>query len=48
MRNADANVIKIKHEVLEEVARLSFEGELEEHKDDISMKLIPGPLQQFR
>ena len=32
MRNADANVIKIKHEVLEEVARLAFDGELEEHK----------------
>ena len=48
MRNADANVIKIKHEVLEEVARLAFAGELEEHKDDIAMKLIPGPLPQFR
>ena len=48
MRNADANVIKIKHEVLEEVARLAFDGELEEHKDDIAMKLIPGPLPQFR
>ena len=48
MRNADANVIKIKHEVLEEVARLAFAGELEEYKDDIAMKLIPGPLPQFR
>ena len=30
MRYADANVIKIKHAVLEEVARLAFAGELEE------------------
>lgn len=48
MRYADANVIKIKHAVLEEVARLAFAGELAEHKDDIPMKLIPGPSPQFR
>ena len=43
MRYADANVIKIKHAVLEEVARLAFAGELEERKDEIAFKLIPGP-----
>ena len=48
MRYADANVIKIKHAVLEEVARLAFAGELEERKDEIPMKLIPGPTAQFR
>lgn len=48
MRYADANVIKIKHAVLEEVAKLAFEGELEERKDEIPMKLIPGPTPQFR
>ena len=48
LRYADANVIKIKHAVLEEVARLAFAGELEERKDDIPMKLIPGPTPQFR
>lgn len=48
MRYADANVIKIKHAVLEEVARLAFDGELEERKDEIPMKLIPGPTPQFR
>ena len=42
LRYADANVIKIKHAVLEEVARLAFAGELEERKDEIPMKLIPG------
>ena len=48
MKYADANVIKIKHAVLEEVARLAFEGELEERKDEIPYKLIPGPTPQFR
>ena len=48
MRYADANVIKIKHAVLEEVARLAFAGELEERKDEIAFKLIPGPTPQFR
>ena len=48
MKYADANVIKIKHAVLEEVARLAFAGELEERKDEIPFKLIPGPTPQFR
>ena len=48
MRYADANVIKIKHDVLEAVARLAFAGELEERKDEIPLKLIPGPTAQFR
>ena len=45
---ADENVIKIKHEVLYEVAKLAFAGELEEKRDDIPFKLIPGPTPQFR
>lgn len=45
---ADENVIKLKHEVLYEVAKLAFAGELEEKRDHIPMKMIPGPLPQFR
>lgn len=45
---ADENVIKIKHDVLFEVAKLAFSGELEEKRDNIAMKLIPGPTPQFR
>lgn len=45
---ADENVIKIKHEVLYEVAKLAFEGTLEEERDHIPNKLIPGPTPQFR
>ena len=46
--NADGNVIKIKHDVLFEVAKLAFAGELEEQRDHIPLKLIPGPTPQFR
>ncbi len=45
---ADENVIKIKHEVLYEVAKLAFAGELEEKRDNIAFELIPGPTPQFR
>ena len=45
---ADENVIKIKHEVLYEVAKATFEGKLEQDRDDIPFKIIPGPTPQFR
>lgn len=45
---ADENVIRIKHEVLYEVAKLAFAGELEEKRDQIAFELIPGPTPQFR
>ncbi len=45
---ADENVIKIKHKVLYEVAKLAFEGTLEEQRDHLPMKIIPGPTPQFR
>ena len=45
---ADENVIKIKHEVLYEVAKLAFSGELQERRENIPFELIPGPNPQFR
>lgn len=45
---ADENVIKIKHEVLYEVAKHAFNGDLEEKRDRIPFDLIPGPTPQFR
>ena len=45
---ADENVIKIKHEVLYEVAKLAFEGKLAEKKENLQYQLIPGPQPQFR
>ena len=44
----DAALLRIKHDVLYEVAKLAFEGTLEEKRDDIVYKLVPGPRAQFR
>lgn len=44
---ADENVIKIKHDVLYTVAKLAFEGRLEEERDHIATELIPCPTPQF-
>lgn len=45
---ADESMIKIKHEVLYEVAKLAWAGELEAKKDNIAVELIPGPQAKFR
>ena len=45
---ADENVIRIKHDVLYEVAKHAFAGDLEETRDHIPMDMIPGPTPQFR
>ena len=44
----DATILKIKHEVLTEVAKLAFAGELEERKENIPFDMIPGPAARFR
>lgn len=44
----DANILKIKHEVLYEVAKLAFEGTLEEKKDNLPFDMFPGPKSIFR
>lgn len=46
--HADMGVLSIKHLVLREVARLAFDGELEEKRDSLPQKLIPGPHSRFR
>ena len=38
----DATIMNIKHEVLTEVAKQAFAGELEEKKDNIPFEMIPG------
>ncbi len=45
---ADENVIRIKHDVLFEVAKLAFAGELDSKRDHIALELIPGPTPKFR
>ena len=45
---ADENVIKVKHEVLYEVAKAAFEGNLEEKRDHLPFEMIKGPKPMFR
>lgn len=44
----DATVIQIKHQVLYEVAKMAWEGNLDELKEDIPFRMIPGPQAHFR
>lgn len=44
----DATILHIKHQVLHEVAKLAWEGKLEEEREELPYKMIPGPQAQFR
>ncbi len=48
MLGENSNIGTIKHEVLFEVAKLAFHGELEEKKDSLPYDMIPGPQANFR
>ena len=44
----DATILTVEHEVLYEVAKLAYEGKLEEERDNLPYKMIPGPQPLFR
>lgn len=44
----DATIIKIKHKLLSEAAKLAYAGEFDEKKDNLPFELIPGPQPQYR
>ena len=44
----DASILEVKHKVMLEVARLAWEGKLDEERDNLPYVLIPGPRSQFR
>lgn len=44
----DGTIIKIKHEILSEVAKLVFNGKFEEEKDELPYRLMPGPRAKYR
>lgn len=48
MLTNDATILKIKHEVLYEVAKLAYAGEFDGRKEELAYKLIPGPKPKFR
>lgn len=48
MLTNDITVLKIKHEVLYEVAKLAYAGEFDEKKDELPYRMIPGLKAKFR
>lgn len=44
----DATILRVKHEVFYQVAKLAFEGKLESNKEQLPYQMIPGPQAQFR
>ena len=44
----DATILRVKHDVLYEVAKRAWEGTLEQTRDEIAYQIIPGPQAQFR
>lgn len=44
----DATLLALKHDVLYEVAKMAWNGELKENRDEIPFKMIPGPQARFR
>ncbi len=48
MKSNETAVNGIRHQVLREVARLAWAGELEEKRDQIPYWIIPGPQAKFR
>ena len=44
----DATLLKVKHEVLYEVAKLAYEGRLDDERDNLPYKMVPGPQPFFR
>ena len=49
MVTSDKGLVSYKHKVMEEVARLAWDGDLDaEHKEELVYKLIPGPRPTYR
>lgn len=48
MLSNDANILKIKPEILYQVAKLAYAGQLEEKKEELPYELLPGPQAKYR
>ncbi len=44
----DATILKVKHEIIKEVAKLAYAGQLDEKKEELPYKISPGPSARFR
>lgn len=43
----DAAILDIKHKVMLEVAKLAWDGKLDERREDLPYEMVPGPRAQF-
>ena len=44
----DATILRLKHDVLYEVAKAAWDGNLEEKRGEIPYSMIPGPQAAYR
>ena len=45
----DATLVRLKHRIMEETARLAWDGKLdEENKEKLIYEIIPGPMATYR
>ena len=44
----DATILRLKHDVLYEVAKAAWEGNLDEKREQIPYAMIPGPQAIYR
>lgn len=44
----DSTILRLKHDVLYEVAKMAWEGELDERREELPEKMIPGPQAKYR
>ena len=44
----DATILRLKHDVLYEVAKAAWEGNLDEKREQIPYSMIPGPQANYR
>ena len=44
----DATILRLKHDVLYEVAKAAWEGNLDEKREQIPYSMIPGPQATYR
>ena len=45
----DATLVRLKHKIMEETAKLAWEGNLdEEHQEKLIYQIIPGPMATYR
>ena len=49
MVTSDQSIVRLKHNIMEEVCKLAWKGELDaSHKEQVCYEIIPGPRPTYR